>query len=477
MASDTDVDTQANRHRLLRAIGINPVALRSATATLQLHLPEIEQLIATGIKVDGCRDRYGSTALGIAAQLGRVPAMKLLLEAGASIEAANLDEATPLSLAVFGRSAAAVAMLLVYGGEHIEYGEAMSDARATGAKDVIAIFEAWEEGESHPLLEEAEQQHLESEAVIAARKEAAAGGGTSPAHSCGTSSCGSRRPSGSSAELKAQADAAESRAAYAEERLRLADERAAEWEARALAAEAQLERKKKYGWLPDFGIFDKGTPRGGSPAHDRRSLAPWHLHPGSMALLTAFGSSSRKLTAGDARRGSRDAAPEARESRELAAAGRDAEAARGQAARGTVVDRGPGALAAPRVVGSGCAGRKSLALHRVDAVSRVISVSARQHFVDSAPLKVLWRWSASSPCGTPGPGAADDLLAATTATSSAGCCRAQRGSALPLHRRQIAVRAASARSRHSPARERFRFGSMRTINGTSACAHGVPGLT
>ena len=82
----SSADSQENRTKLLKAIGINPVAPRSSTATTKLDLPEVKRLIAEGVKVDGCRDRHGSTALGVAAQLGRIEAMKVLLEAGANIE-------------------------------------------------------------------------------------------------------------------------------------------------------------------------------------------------------------------------------------------------------------------------------------------------------------------------------------------------------------------------------------------------------
>ena len=51
----------------------------------------IKQLIAAGLRVDGCRDRHGSTALGVAAQLGKTDAMKLLIEGGANLEAVNPD--------------------------------------------------------------------------------------------------------------------------------------------------------------------------------------------------------------------------------------------------------------------------------------------------------------------------------------------------------------------------------------------------
>ena len=248
-------DSQEDRHQMLRAIGINPVAPRSNNATLPLNLTEMRRLIQAGVKVDGCRDRYGSTALGVAAQLGRVDAMKVLIEAGANLEAVNLDGASPLSLAVFGRSAAAVAMLLVYGGESLDYAEALSDARATGARDVLAVFDAWsdEDEEGHPLIEKAERMYAQSESILAARQQQQAAGSTSSGRA--TSADDTSAAAGELAEWRARAEAAEQRARAAEERARAAEERAAEWEVRAIAAEQAIRTAK--GTLPRQGTLPR----------------------------------------------------------------------------------------------------------------------------------------------------------------------------------------------------------------------------
>ena len=227
-SSSLTEDSQADRHLMLRAIGINPDAPRSDSSVGKTNLDKIKQLIAAGLRVDGCRDRHGSTALGVAAQLGKTDAMKLLIEGGANLEAVNLDDATPLSLAVFGKQAAAVAMLLVYGNDDgIEYGEALNDARATGARDVLAVFDAWEEGERHPLIEKAEGLYASSEPLIAARKAAAA-----------EAEREGRKSGADVAQWKARAEAAEAEVFELEERCKAAEAKAAEMERRALAAEA-----------------------------------------------------------------------------------------------------------------------------------------------------------------------------------------------------------------------------------------------
>ena len=219
---------------MLRAIGINPVAPRSNSAMLPLDLGEMKRLIAAGIKVDGVRDRHGSTALGVAAQLGRVEAMKLLIEAGAHLDAANLDDATPLSLAVFGKAANAVAMLLVYGGESVDYADALADAHATGAHEVVDVFSAWEQDEEHDLIEQAEEYHSASLPILEKLK-----GGSSVGSGGGGATAGSASSSDVAAAI-VRAEAAENQLAFLADELRELKDACAEWERRALKAEAAL---------------------------------------------------------------------------------------------------------------------------------------------------------------------------------------------------------------------------------------------
>lgn len=220
-------DSQADRNALLLAIGINPVAPRSNTALSPVNLAEMHRLIEEGVKVDGCRDRHGSTALGVAASLGRCEAMQVLLEAGADVEAVNLDDASPLSLAVFGRSAAAVAMLLVYGGDSLDYSEALSDARATGAKAVISVFDAWEDDDSHPLIDAAHAMYAQSEPILKERVAAVASAAAVAAAS---------DPNGVN-EWRERTEAAEQKATTAEQQLQEATERNSEMEGALKVAE------------------------------------------------------------------------------------------------------------------------------------------------------------------------------------------------------------------------------------------------
>ena len=178
--------------------------------------------------MDGCRDRHGSTALGVAAQLGKTERDEAAdRRAPTSRRSVNLDDATPLSLAVFGKQAAAVAMPVYGNDDGIEYGEALNDARATGARDVLAVFDAWEEGERHPLIEKAEGLYASSEPLIAARKAAAA-----------EAEREGRKSGADVAQWKARAEAAEAEVFELEERCKAAEAKAAEMERRALAAEA-----------------------------------------------------------------------------------------------------------------------------------------------------------------------------------------------------------------------------------------------
>ena len=154
---------------LLRAVGIDisapPAQQRQP---LDLDLDAMRRLLP-GLRrrVDACRDRQGTTALGVAAYYGRVEAMVLLLEHGADVGAENLDGSTPLSMACFGKSAMAMALLLVYGGYDIDPTDALSDAHAIGADEVVALLEAWDDGSPHPLLEEAQQRYEGSRSALA----------------------------------------------------------------------------------------------------------------------------------------------------------------------------------------------------------------------------------------------------------------------------------------------------------------------
>jgi len=225
-------------HALLRAVGVDPFASRSkGQAPLPLDLEAMRLLLSRpGLKADGCRDRQGTTLLGVAAFLGRVEAMQLLLEHGANVGAENLDGSTPLSMACFGKSAAAAAVLLVYGGDDVETSDAATDAHATGAVDVISVLEAWEEGEPHPLITMAERMHDASapklRALAEAKERAAEAKRNLP-----------RRPSLKLLqEWQSQVEVERVRADIAEKRAEEAERRASLAEARVLELETLVQR-------------------------------------------------------------------------------------------------------------------------------------------------------------------------------------------------------------------------------------------
>ena len=119
------------------AIGTDPH--KKDGPVLPLDLATIHRILEEGgVNPDRCRDRSGTSALGVAAYLGRTQAMMLLLEYGADVDAENLDGASPLSMAVFGKSPAAVALMLACGADAEA---AWSDAQSLNERDCIKIFE------------------------------------------------------------------------------------------------------------------------------------------------------------------------------------------------------------------------------------------------------------------------------------------------------------------------------------------------
>ena len=230
--------------QLLRAVGVDIMAKQRTPLPLDLNamrrvLPRLRG------RVDSARDRQGTTALGIAAYLGRTEAMQLLLENGANIDAENVDGTSPLSMACFGKSAAAAAVLLVYGGYDAEDPhEALADAHAVGATEVVALFEAWEDGSRNELLARAQAMHeasmpaLEALAEERRRLEAA----KNAAHAAASSS--------SSGSLESSIESTEragwlARIAELEDRCEVAEGKAAEAEARVAALEATLREREK----------------------------------------------------------------------------------------------------------------------------------------------------------------------------------------------------------------------------------------
>ena len=132
---------------LLIAIGADPH--QKDGPVLPLDLATIQRLLEEGVNPDRCRDRSGTSALGVAAYLGRTQAMMLLLEYGADVDAENLDGASPLSMAVFGKSPAAVALLLAC---EADAEAAWSDAQSLNERDCIKIFECCAYERPHELL-------------------------------------------------------------------------------------------------------------------------------------------------------------------------------------------------------------------------------------------------------------------------------------------------------------------------------------
>lgn len=246
-----------NEQALMRAVGIDPSgnpARQSTGSELPLDVGTMKKLLATGLKPDACRDRAGTTALGVAAFLGRPEAMKVLLEYGADIEAENLDGASPLSMAVFGRSADALAMCLVYGAEDLHedvIAEARGTASSMGAHECLEVFDAWDDGEETPEIQAAEARHAESEKIMKKNAEVE-----------------------EAIDWKARCLIAETKLARAEEKLADAEERIAAAEERAKKAEDGGHSAKHaaaaahHNHLPKMLQFFVGGHHGGQSERD-----------------------------------------------------------------------------------------------------------------------------------------------------------------------------------------------------------------
>lgn len=187
---------------------------------------------------DRCRDRVGTTALGVAAHKGFTEAMQQLLENGADVEAENLDGATPLDMACFGGSAKAAAILLVFGSEELELESALTAASTSKATAVTAVLQAYIDGDEHELLDEADEMHAAS--VPALRERAREAAESLAARSRAVlgakikfkQTLAIRTSRLSSSDAAADADKASVTSKY--------ETRAAEWQRRAVAAEARV---------------------------------------------------------------------------------------------------------------------------------------------------------------------------------------------------------------------------------------------
>ena len=228
---------------LLIAIGADPH--QKDGPVLPLDLATIQRLLMEGVNPDRCRDRSGTSALGVAAYLGRTQAMMLLLEYGADVDAENLDGASPLSMAVFGKSPAAVALLLACGADAEA---AWSDAQSLNERDCIKIFECCAYERPHELLVKA-CEHAET---INVKRDARAAQKDMLEEEV--------KKARTSQSIEERALAAEARADLAEARVAELEVQLAFMEERALAAEAAAAAQNKSSvitsLLSSLGGFD-----------------------------------------------------------------------------------------------------------------------------------------------------------------------------------------------------------------------------
>jgi hypothetical protein len=228
---------------LLIAIGADPH--QKDGPVLPLDLATIQRLLEEGVNPDRCRDRSGTSALGVAAYLGRTQAMMLLLEYGADVDAENLDGASPLSMAVFGKSPAAVALLLAC---EADAEAAWSDALSLNERDCIKIFECCAYERPHELLVKA-CEHAETINVMRDARAAQKALLEEEVKKARTSQSIEER----ALAAEARADLAEARVAELEVQLALMEERALAAEA---AAAAQNKSSVITSLLSSLGGFD-----------------------------------------------------------------------------------------------------------------------------------------------------------------------------------------------------------------------------
>lgn len=217
-APGATIMSSSTAHDVLRAIGTDP-ASPASSAPLPCDLQALARLLSeNNLNLEAVRDRNGTTALGVAAFLGRIAAMKLLLEHGANPAAENLDGASCLSMAVFGKSAEAVAMLLVYGGDDLETADATADARVVNDRATIEVLNEWHSDKeiTHPLLSRAADMFDESEPIMIKANEASRAGKGASADEGG-------RTSATRNDWKARAEAAEAKVEELMRRLQVAE--------------------------------------------------------------------------------------------------------------------------------------------------------------------------------------------------------------------------------------------------------------
>jgi hypothetical protein len=155
-------DEAALRKELLKTLGVDvnaPASRQLAYGTS--NLPELRRLLTQGVVPDACRDRTGTTALGIAAFRGLFNEALFLIAHGAKVNAENVDGATPMSMAVYGGSPSVMALMLQSLGDapseelRSTVEEACADARAVAQEGVLAVLDAWNDKTTHSELENA----------------------------------------------------------------------------------------------------------------------------------------------------------------------------------------------------------------------------------------------------------------------------------------------------------------------------------
>lgn len=154
------------KHQIMLSLGVDNSLPTGRASDLVPDISKLKSLLnaeGRNLNVDACRDRCGTTALGVAAWKGLENATLLLLESGASVHAQNLDGATSLSMAIHGGSAPTLALMLeavrtVKGQTQLDLPtanaieEAYADAQAVASVEVLRVFEAWRQRKDNTYL-------------------------------------------------------------------------------------------------------------------------------------------------------------------------------------------------------------------------------------------------------------------------------------------------------------------------------------
>ena len=119
---------------------------------VQPDVSAVRAVLSSSAVAVNCRDGLGTPPISHAAYVGADDVVLALFEAGADLNAENLDGATPLHMCVYNHQPRTAAILLACGAEP---DAVMDDAAAVGKPDILSLLQAAHDGEAHAMLDDA----------------------------------------------------------------------------------------------------------------------------------------------------------------------------------------------------------------------------------------------------------------------------------------------------------------------------------